>query len=503
MMYLSPLRRAVCALAALFVPLALPAQVPQQSEDVMLQAFYWDSQRVTSWAKLAAAAPDLSKHFSLIWLPPSAAAEGGNAPGGTNVGYHPRVWNDQNSCWGTQAELCALIAAFHREGARVLADVVVNHRAGYTDWGNFPLDDFGAWGSYQLTAANICRDDEMNTSPEAGAWRGQATGAPDTGEGWGGARDLDHTSPLVQADCRAYLSWLRGALGYDGFRYDFVKGYGGQYVGLYNAATAPYLSVGEYWDGSYDLVKAWIAATGYRSMAFDFPQKYAALNNGLAAGNYAAMAWREDGGALRPAGLAHHASTRRYAVTFVDNHDTYRDGSKYTGSVAQAYAFILSSPGIPCVFYPHWLNYRLDLAAQIAARRLAGVHAESEVSVTHADTYYECYSQGLRGTLIARIGAAAPTAPPEGYYKACGGNGWAYFLPRALTALGSAPEAPALRVEASAGQLVVQLDAPACIAVYNAAGACVQRACAARLACTLPRGVYVVRAGKAVRKVKL
>ena len=283
----------ILTLLALLPILSAPlsAQAPAESEDVMLQGFYWDSQKETGWQALAAAAPEIARHFTLVWLPPSASAEGGGAVGGTNVGYHPRQWNNQTSCWGTADDLRTLIATLHAHDVRVLADIVINHRAGDTDWGNFTADDFGTYGNYQLTAAHICKNDEMNTDPSAGKWNGQATGASDTGENWGGARDLDHTSTYVQDDCKAYLAWLKGDFGYDGWRYDFVKGFGGEYVGIYNEASSPYISVGEYWDGSYDKVAAWIDGTGKMSMAFDFPMKYAALNDGLAKGNYSKMSW--------------------------------------------------------------------------------------------------------------------------------------------------------------------------------------------------------------------
>ena len=182
--------------------LALPlwAQAPAESEDVMLQAFYWDSQKETGWIELEALAPEIAPFFSVVWLPPSASAEGGGAVGGNNVGYHPRQWNNQTSCWGTAENLKKLIATLHEKGVKVLADIVINHRAGNTDWGNFTADDFGTYGSYQLTAEHLCRNDEMNTDPGAGSWNGKATGAYDTGENWGGARDLDHTSTYVQED---------------------------------------------------------------------------------------------------------------------------------------------------------------------------------------------------------------------------------------------------------------------------------------------------------------
>ncbi len=412
-----------------FLSLPLLAQAPAESEDVMLQGFYWDSQKETGWSQLTECADELAKNFTVVWLPPSASAEGGGAVGGNNVGYHPRQWNNQTSCWGTADDLKTLISTLHSKGVKVLADIVINHRAGNTDWGNFTADNFGIYGNYQLTAAHICKNDEMNTDPSAGKWNGQAIGAADTGENWGGARDLDHTSTYVQDDCKAYLAWLKGDYGYDGWRYDFVKGFGGEYVGIYNEASSPYISVGEYWDGSYDKVAAWIEATGKQSMAFDFPMKYAALNDGIAKGNYSKMSWIEDNTTWRPAGMIHHHNYNRYAVTFVDNHDTYRDGSKYKGYVQQAYAFILSSPGIPCVFWPHWQgDDKQAIEQMIAVRRAAGIHSESDVVVQVRDKYYESLATGHRGNLITRIGFASPNEVPEGYYLAASGSNWWMYL---------------------------------------------------------------------------
>lgn len=39
----------------------------------------------------------------------------------------------------------------HAKGVKVIADIVINHRAGDTGWGNFTKDDFGTYGTYQLT----------------------------------------------------------------------------------------------------------------------------------------------------------------------------------------------------------------------------------------------------------------------------------------------------------------------------------------------------------------
>lgn len=495
----------VLALFLSVASLGVYAQAPAESEDVMLQGFYWNSQRQTGWTQLTDQAADIAKSFNLIWLPPSASAEGGGAVGGNNMGYHPRQWNNQTSCWGTAEQLKTLISTLHNSNVKVIADIVVNHRAGDTGWGNFTKDDFGTYGSYQLTTDHICSNDEMNTNPSAGSWYGTAKGAKDTGENWDGARDLDHTSTYVQQDIEAYLNWLHGEYGYDGWRYDFCKGYNGKYVGLFNEATQPYLSVGEYWDGSYDPVAAWIVATGKQSMAFDYPAKYAALNNGLAKNNFSNMSWIEDKTTWRPAGMIHHHNYNRYSVTFVDNHDTYRDSNKYTGNVQAAYAFILSSPGIPCVFYPHWVGADRDAINQmIAIRRQAGVHSESNVTVTARSQYYESHAVGHHGTLITRIGAAAPTTVPEGYTLVASGAQWQMFLPTELAAVHAVTASDnALRVNAQNGQLTINNPQGHTFQVFNTDGRLLHQSSATSCTLSLPAAPYVVKSGKEVKKVSV
>ena len=39
------------------------------------------------------------------------------------------------------------------------------------------------------------------------------------------------------------------------------------------------------------------------------------------------------------------------AVTFVDNHDTIKNGFTQYGEMMAAYAYILTHPGFPCIFW--------------------------------------------------------------------------------------------------------------------------------------------------------
>lgn len=49
-------------------------------------------------------------------------------------------------------------------------------------------------------------------------------------------------------DIKQWLSWLRSDVGFDGWRFDFVKGYPGRHTQEYIEGSSPRLAVGEFWD---------------------------------------------------------------------------------------------------------------------------------------------------------------------------------------------------------------------------------------------------------------
>ncbi len=376
---------------------------PANYEGVMLQGFYWDSFTDTKWTTLETQADELSQYFKLIWIPNS-----GRAASNPGMGYDPVYWfTNHNSAFGTETQLRSMIKTFKAKGTGIIADVVINHRSGATNWTDFPAEEWNGQ-TWKIGTDGICCTDEVKDAT------GQAkpTGAPDTGEDFNGSRDLDHTNANVQNNCKNYCKFLLEDLGYAGFRYDMVKGYGGQYNKIYNQYSKPTYSVGEYWDGSYDAVKGWIEATGKESAAFDFPGKYA-INKAFADNDMTQLVWKANGTTSQPAGMIHFGYAQ-LSVTFVDNHDTYRDGNKFTGNVAAANAFILCSPGTPCVFLPHWKQHKAAIKALIAVRNAVGVHNCSAVRVLRSST--DCYMAevtGTKGKLVVKIGSAQVT--PEGY----------------------------------------------------------------------------------------
>ena len=89
----------------------------------------------------------------------------------------------------------------------------------------------------------------------------------------------------------------------------------------------------------------------------------------------------------------------------------------------QANAFILSMPGIPCVFYPHWKTWKSEIGPMILARKAVGVHSESTVQDEGDDAGYRATVIGKNGTLIAEFGNRVSKSQ-QGYTKAAYGTGY-------------------------------------------------------------------------------
>ena len=166
-----------------------------------------------------------------------------------------------------------------------------------------------------------------------------------------------------------------------------AKGFDGAYVGEYNEGSAPYLSVGEYWDADRQNVMNWIDATGGRSMAFDFPTR-TLLKAALETERYDLLK-TIDG---RPTGAI--GWWPAMSVTFLDNHDT-EAATGYAGDpfgdlerTLQGYAYLLTHPGIPCVSWRHFFDDAAQGAISdlIAVRKEAGIGRDSVVNILAADS---------------------------------------------------------------------------------------------------------------------
>ena len=420
-------------IVSLLVPVMMSAQGwPASYGGVMLQAFYWDSYDDSHWAVLNSQADELASAFDLIWIPQS-----GNC-GGTSMGYDDLYWfpGHYDSSFGSEQQLKTMIQTFKAKGIKTIADVVINHRKSTNGWFGFPTETYNGV-TYTMGPSDVCKNDDNGKAKAEADRLGVTLGANDTGEDWDGMRDLDHTSTNVQNTCKAYTKMLIDYFGYAGFRYDMVKGYSGSYTATYNNYAKPEFSVGECWDSS-NTIKKWIDDTGKNSAAFDFQFRYT-VRNAANNGNWTALGQQNDGNWPLASSNFESGSYRQWAVTFVENHDTERRSNAEQDPLKKdtlaANAFLLAMPGTPCVFMKHWLAYKNEIRAMIAARKLAGVTNTSTYNqVTSNRNYYIVEVTGNNSKLICSVGSKAGQYNPtsQGYTKVLDGYHYVYWLQNSL-----------------------------------------------------------------------
>ncbi|MFL6635064.1 MAG: glucan 1,4-alpha-maltotetraohydrolase domain-containing protein [Massilia sp.] len=400
---------------------ATPTQQAGGSTAIVLQGFHWNSANYAGpdwYNTLLNNVGDISAMgFTHVWFPPPSDSS-------AKEGYLPRQLNKLDSKYGSAAELTNVVSAFKNKGVKSIVDIVVNHRVGTTGWSDFTNPN---WTTY-----SIVNGDECNCG----------LGNADTGQGFSAGRDLDHKNVgEVQNGIINWLNYTLKPVGFSGLRFDYVKGFGANYVGQYANAFAPDFCVGEMWPDSFDLnnlnanrqaIMDWINGTSSSCGAFDFTTK-GILNDALANGNY----WRLKATDGKPQGAI--GWWPAMSVTFVDNHDTGPAESCGTGqnlwavpcgSVLEGYAYILSHPGIPTVFYPHVYNWNLktQIAALMAARKNAGVNSTSAVAIQQATQgLYAAIVTGTTHQLAMKIGPNS-WSPGAGWTLQTSGNNYAVWM---------------------------------------------------------------------------
>ena len=401
---------------------------PANYSGVMLQGFSWDSYDYSQWTVLEKQADDMKGFIDLVWLPQS-----GKCIETTQVmGYKPYYYFNQNSSFGTEAELKSLIAKFKANGIGAIADVVVNHRN--TDgWYTFPAETYKGV-TYQMLSTDICKNDDSGKTATQAAKDGVSLSQNyDEGTDFDDCRDIDHKSENVQKIIKAYLKFLKEDIGYTGFRYDMVKGFSGIHVADYNDATGVKFSVGEYWDGNESIIN-WINKTNKKSAAFDFQFRYNVRdaigvkdNKIVSSPNWSKL--KSD------YNLMHDPVYRQYAITFVENHDMqYRSKDEPLDPLKRdtlaANAYMLAMPGTPCVFQPHWRAYKQEIKSMIEARKLAGITNMSNYTNKMAQT--SCFANettGDKAKLIVVVGNNTKAYTPSAdYTQILEGYHYRYYL---------------------------------------------------------------------------
>lgn len=327
---------------------------------VMLQTFYWDCPAAEGregkwWDYLNSRLPEIAQAgFTSLWLPPASKAAQWNSMGYDPYDYYDLGEFDQKGAtqtwFGTKAELQALIQSAHTLNLQVYADLVFNHNSGADAQEQNPLTGQKRWTKF---------------TPKSGKFpRNWTCFHPSRYESWddmtfGDMPDLCHRNPNVYSALIAHARWLLEDIGFDGYRFDMVKGYGGWMVRsimemwmLRNDAGLKPYGVGECWD-STRTISEWLDETNIWSDnpvgAFDFPLRWR-LQSLCDDYGFSLRNLTEPGVLLwdRPA----------QAVTFVENHDVARSAPIINDKLL-AYAFILTHEGYPCVFWQDYFNYDL------------------------------------------------------------------------------------------------------------------------------------------------
>jgi alpha-amylase len=325
---------------------------------VMMQAFYWDAPKHENkehewWNFVAEKVEDLGKAgINALWLPPvSKAAEN------TTNGYDPYDYFDlgdfdqkggTKTWYGNRAELEALIAKAHKNSIGLYADMVINHNSGADEEEVNPLDGETRWTKFNPKSGRFPRD-----------WNcfhpSRYEQVMIEGENFAGFPHLCHRNPLVYTELFNYARMLIEELGFDGFRFDFAKGFGSWMISILSkyryvkdgAEFTPYV-VAELWSGNED-IDTWLdhvnGMTDNQIAAFDFPLRYK-LKGVCDTPNYDLRNLTEGGVVV----------TKRpmHAATFVDNHDMGEDIIQ--NDKLMAYSFIMVHEGYPCVFWYDYYN---------------------------------------------------------------------------------------------------------------------------------------------------
>ena len=421
-------------LASVSTQAATPLQQQGGSTAILMEGFHWDSTNYSGpdWYVIMTnnAADMKALGITHVWFPPPSDS-------GSAQGYLPRQLNVFNSEYGAQSELQNAINTFAGQGIKSVVDTVINHRVGTTNYIDFTNP---TWD---------CTSIVSNDSSVGGC------GTPDTGETFTAARDLDHTNSQVAAGIPAWMALLKN-MGFTGLRYDYSMGYRGAIQANYTNAFNPDFCVDEIWttlnlsniNAHRQIEMNYMSGDGASCTnssdptcgggngatcgTFDFTTHgllVEALNNN----DYNVLADSNN----NPAGAIGWWPAME--VTFVDNHDTGPAESCNSGqnlwpvpcgSVMQGYAYILSHPGIPTIFYPHVYNWNLrsQILPLVSARKAAGVNSTSPVSIQAATSgLYAAIITGTVHKLAMKIGPNS-WSPGAGWTLQTSGNNYAVWM---------------------------------------------------------------------------
>jgi len=392
---------------------------------VILQTFYWEMntdkyaeeypEEADLWKLLAERAEEIAETgFDLLWLPPANKGAGG----GNDVGYGTYdLWDlgefeqkgIQRTKYGTKEELQQAVDELHKYDLKLLYDAVLDHRMGADAkekvklkdcteaevWTRFTFPGRGdKYSSLKLDWNCFDGADWNELTEEAGKM------LFDTKE-WDDSFDkdylmganLDYQNSAVREDVINWGKWIINEIGFDGFRFDASKHVDNSMIHDFieqveKSSDKELFYIGEAWVNNADRLIDYLEAIGHPKLhVFDFPlrQRFIELMHGDLD-----MRWLGD------KGLVNQQDFKDRAITFVENHDTERDGNNKYGTEAvayrkmQAYCYILMRrDGVPTVFWKDYYNNGLknNIDNLIAVRKKFAYGDAYESEANDENTY--------------------------------------------------------------------------------------------------------------------
>ncbi len=357
----------------------------------LIQFFEWYLPANCSfWKEVKNKAKSLAElGLSEVWLPPAyKCADGINDVGyGVYDMYDLGEFNQKGSVptkYGTIDEYKSAIKELQRNGMKVYADIVFNHRIGADETENVRAkiyDEFdrhrvigeceiSAWTKFTFSGRNGkysdfvwnythfdgCDWDDRTKKKalylfEGKNWDSQVDTQNHNYDYLMGS-DLDFDNPETFEELLRWGKWYLDMTSVDGFRIDAVKHISFKKIFKWVMEMCDYsgrdlFAVGEYWNSSTETLINYLDRTAHSMHLFDVPLHY----------NFHKVSISNSGFDMRKIFDNTLVKNRpQKSVTIVDNHDT-QPGQALQSFVASwfklhAYSLILlRQEGLPCVFY--------------------------------------------------------------------------------------------------------------------------------------------------------
>ena len=342
---------------------------------VLLQAFYWNCPEKAGvefkwWDHVRAHVDELAEAgFTALWLPPPAKAATQRYMGHESFDLYDlgefKQKGGKPTWFGTRESLEGLINQAQELNMQVYVDLAINRaNGGELEPNMFSGED--ACTLFKPASKKFPRDWQCFQPCRYEYWEGSV---------WDDAPTYCHKNPYVFGQILDYTRWLVEDIGFDGFCFDFSEGngmwmaraiLGQQYIRKHNFIRP--FGMAHAWESPIEMeycLKEINKHSDNPISVFDTP-----LRSRLK--TFCDVQDMPLSTLFEPGPLAPLYKEYPYnSITFVDNH-TYMDeiSPPIFNDKMLAYAYVLTHPGYPCVFWEDYFERDLGLPGQVS-----GIHA--------------------------------------------------------------------------------------------------------------------------------